>query len=243
MDDVALRDAERQEEQHDASAVVEQALTNNRGAQSRRQRDLAQQIFDDDRVGGRKDRAQKGAPDQWNRHADQAESEPHAGAENHRRNDHARGGQDQDQPFPPVQLGDIDMQTAGEQQKGQKAIEEEVRQIGLAERLAEPPHDMKVQHVIAGDDEQRHDQRAEQHADRRRQPDPDVIDEADEDRKAKDHGKLIDWLHPTPPAPKIKQPRRRVAAAGAPHSAKFRRAFWQLLRGRGSALLALLQRR
>ncbi len=66
MNDVALRDAERQEKQHHAGAVVEQALADDGGAQVRRQTDLAQQIFDHDRVGRRKDRAQNDAPGQRN---------------------------------------------------------------------------------------------------------------------------------------------------------------------------------
>ncbi len=133
---------------------------------------------------------------------DNAEREPHAGAEDHRRDDHARGGEHQDQPFPPVQFRNVDMKAAGEQQKRENAVEEEVRQIGLIERVAKPSHDMQVEDVIAGDDQKRHDERAEQHADRRRQLDPDVIDAADQHRKGEHDGKQIDWLHPTPPAPK-----------------------------------------
>jgi hypothetical protein len=60
------------------------------------------------------------------------------------------------------------MQAAGEQQEGENAVEKEIRQIGVTERVAEPAHHMQMQHMIAGDDQKRHGERAEQHADGRR---------------------------------------------------------------------------
>ena len=153
--------------------------------------DLLQQGFDHDRIGRRQDGAEHEAPDQRHRHADQAEGDPHAGAENRHGDHDARGGEHQDHAAPPVQFRNVDMQAAGEQQQRQHAVEEHLRQLRRIERAAEPPHHVQVEHVIAGDDEQRHHQRAEQHADRRRQLDPQAIDAADQHREREHDGEKV----------------------------------------------------
>src|SRR5580700_7047564 len=59
------------------------------------------------------------------------------------------------------------------------------------QRAAEPTHHVQVEYVVAGDDEQRHHQRAEQHADGRRQPDPQVVDAADHHRQRQYDGEEV----------------------------------------------------
>ena len=111
------------------------------------------------------------------------------------------------------------MQAAGEQQKGEHAVEKEIRQVGLAERFAEPAHDVQMQHMIAGDDQKGNDQRAEQHADSRRQLDPEIVDAADQNGKAEYDGELIGRLHAKLPTPMPINPlgRPRGAQIGKPN--------------------------
>ena len=87
------------------------------------------------------------------------------------------------------------MQAAGEQQQRQYAIEEEMRQVGRIKRAAKPVHDVEMQHMIAGNDQSRDDQRTQQHADRGRQVHPHGVDAADERRQHEDDGEEIDRLH------------------------------------------------
>ncbi len=84
-------------------------------AQARRQAGAAQQAFDDDRVGRGEDGAEHETPDQRHGGAE-AQQRPHAVAENDRGQDHADGGEQQDDPAPPVQFADVDVEAAGEQQ-------------------------------------------------------------------------------------------------------------------------------
>src|ERR1700722_10494075 len=71
------------------------------------------------------------------------------------------------------------MQAAGEEEQRQRPVEEEVRQIGGGEGAAKPAHDVQMQNMVATDDDGRQGERAEQHADCRRQPDPEIVDAAD----------------------------------------------------------------
>ena len=80
------------------------------------------------------------------------------------------------------------MEAAGEQQQRQYGVEEHTRQMRVVKRAAKPPHDVQMKHVIAGDDQQRNRERAQQHADRGRQPNPQVIDAADESRQRQNDG-------------------------------------------------------
>ncbi len=194
MNRVALRHAERQQKQHDTGAVVEQAFADDCPAQACRQAGAAQQALDDDSVGRGEDGAEHETPDQRHGGAE-AQQRPHAVAENDRGQDHADGGEQQDDPAPPVQLADVDVKAAGEQQQRQRAVEKEMRQIGGAERAAKPPHHVQMQDMIAGDDQQRDRQRTEQHADCRRQPGPDVVDAAEQHRQRQHHGEKIDRPH------------------------------------------------
>ena len=83
------------------------------------------------------------------------------------------------------------MQAAGEQQQRQHPIEKEVRQVGGSERAAKPAHDVQMQHMVAGNDQRRHDQRAQQHADGGRELDPQVVDASDQGRQSQHDGERI----------------------------------------------------
>ena len=86
---VALGHAQREQEQHHAGAVVEQALADDRRAQARRQRQFLQKMLDHDRVGRRQDGAEDETPGERHGQADRREGQPHPGAEDRGGEDHA----------------------------------------------------------------------------------------------------------------------------------------------------------
>ena len=186
---LALRRAQGHEEGDHGDAVVEQAFADDEHAKLLGQAGAAEQSEDNDRVGGGEDGAEHGAPVERNVHAEPGEDLAHANCHQQGGRDDAGGGEHEDAAALAPEGGDVDVQAAGEQQEGQRTVQQHVRQVGRLQHTACPLGEVDAgdpgihRHQQAGCDQGEH-----QHADQVGQPEEEVIEHAEQRGQQEEQG-------------------------------------------------------
>src|SRR5204863_6546086 len=121
-------DAEEEDEEHDAEAVVEQRLARHLPGERALGAGGLEYAEDRDRIGRRDERAEEQAPRKGQRMAERAEDRPERAARKERRDEDAQAREKADRPLAPRELAEIDLQRAGEKPEREQAVQQRAGQ-------------------------------------------------------------------------------------------------------------------
>jgi len=179
---------------HDADAVVEQRFAGDLDFQFLRSPCLLQYRQHRDGIRRRDQRPKQQAIDEADLNADQRKHQPGQNGDNHRRNPHTDGRQQRNQPLLSGQIIQIDVQRPGEQQETEQAVHQGLVEVDARDdRFRLPLHFGKPQ---SEQNQSEGKQQSNDHQpDGRRQPEPTVIDVAEQSRQSDQQRDDLEKIH------------------------------------------------
>ena len=168
---------EQNGEQHDADAVVEERLARHVHLQRLGDLGLPQHAKHGDRIRRADQGAEDESPGERQLKRQQSRHQPKQHGDHQRGDDDAEGGHGADRPGPVAQHRKVDLQGAGEQQKGEHAVQQGRGKIDAFDEAMNVAEEGGIgQHHLEPDQHQRGEQPHQEQADIIRQPEPAMVE-------------------------------------------------------------------